>query len=154
MTETPKKGKRGLILFVILALAVLGGTFQGGRMASGFLSADASGGDSPEAGHDAGQEGEAEPPARIEAGVFPFQRKIDALPMMVSASVTVKPDLTAPDPLKIRSDLYGMIVAISEMPVASRDGPSAENISAAILAIAPQEAPWLDTVRISLPVAR
>ena len=136
-----KRGKMGMVIFAVIALATLGGSFMGGRMLSGGGPADPA----AEASHDGEGAAVAAP---IDAGIFALQSRGGDEPFAVTVLVTPKDPGSPPDMQKMRDDVYKMLVSVSEMPAIVGDGLSTVRVERALMAIAPQEAPWISAVDV------
>lgn len=140
--EVPaRKSRLRPVLFLVAAGALFGGGFWGGQMLYHTLFS---------AGEVEAPVAVAKPePVDTDLGRMAIHLPDQEAPWVLKVSASVLADKAPEGEAALRDAVHGMIVSVVEAPLVSADLVTREKLVWAIMAIAPQEAPWLAGITLT-----
>lgn len=134
----PRRSRARTLVLLALVLACFGGGFWAGHRLTSGMSVP--------------YEAVAEAPAEAVAtdlGRFALHLPGALEPRVVKITARIFPGQSPQGEAALRDAVHELIVAVVEMPLVSAEAVTNEGIAWAVMAIAPQEAPWLDGITLS-----
>ncbi len=131
--------KKNMLILAALALVGFAGSFYGGTLIAPRLMGDAE------------TVADAEPagPVEIDAGRVVLHLPVKEVPVIVTFKLTALSD-NNPGIEVARDRFQAMVANVLEMPVITADGIKLSAIEEAVMTIAAQEAPWIESVSLEL----